>query len=676
MRLKFLLIIILLFALGILYFSPQVSAQDDAGLERDASYVCSEEWINNNKAEISLEKEYQAEVNSINDVSDSYFFTIHSSGYVQVEIKNYDNILFENMEITLLRSLPLSECEINPSKAVDDYTYIEYRNVASFRFPVFIQQIQSYEPYILSFIWSGEGNLTYEFELTIDESPDLTQGDMGTQIDAINCVSGELNYYREIKSEHIVELADSTSIQISGEVGDGLVDEEGWLDYYDCYRIVADETGYISFNEIPSNNTYDSSPQFEVIDEESNSIYVGDNSLNIPLPSPRSYIFIVRGDHGQWIRNYEYNITLIPAIMNQNDANKGIDANGISNSIREIDDGTINIGVNSTLTGLMGSNYYDYYLNGEDFIDSYHIIGIENGTIEISMSLISSTDDFASIYFELREWQGSCVDVCQPIAAGFVNTNEASMVMDKRLESEELIFLSGSRDPQGYLLTLITTDDNVGYEITIVFYGNATLLDDNLLQTAKLDSLLAFIIGASLLSVTGVSVYLYRSNMPNFESIRLLNDSTKSIVQQIFGPYTSSYFVIGKNFIQKEKIDPELAKEFPSEILDHKFLLHPVRLSICKLLSEYMSLTSNELRKKLGISWSDFSTHSKALKEKGLVHLEDKIIDGSFRQMISFEPLGLEKYENLIDILIEFIDKSSIFTRYLDEALNLTDESN
>ena len=134
--------------------------------------------------------------------------------------------------------------------------------------------------------------------------------------------------------------------------------------------------------------------------------------------------------------------------------------------------------------------------------------------------------------------------------------------------------------------------------------------------------------------------------------------------------------MIGENFVQKEKIDPELAKEFPAEILDQKFLLHPVRMSICKLLSEYQNITSMELRGKLGVSWSDFSAHTKALKEKGFIHVEDRVIEDSFRQVISFEPLGLEKYEKLVDILIEFIDQSSIYNRYLDEALKLSDDTN
>ena len=80
-----------------------------------------------------------------------------------------------------------------------------------------------------------------------------------------------------------------------------------------------------------------------------------------------------------------------------------------------------------------------------------------------------------------------------------------------------------------------------------------------------------------------------------------MNKGTRGIVNKIFGDHATSYFVIGANFVNREKTGPEVEKEFPSEILDQKFLLHPIRLAMCKLLTENSRITSAELREKLGI---------------------------------------------------------------------------
>ncbi len=172
-----------------------------------------------------------------------------------------------------------------------------------------------------------------------------------------------------------------------------------------------------------------------------------------------------------------------------------------------------------------------------------------------------------------------------------------------------------------------------------------------------------------LISIAGVGFFITKLNIKPAIDIGIhLTDNTSKIIKNIFGRNTVSYFVIGQNFIGKENIDPDLAKEFPPEMLKYKFLMHPVKLAICRVLIENTLISSAEVRKKLGVSWSDYSNQIKALNENGFIDVEDKIVDGSVKQVVSISPSGVEEYNKLISILIAFIDNSPLYYKLMKES--------
>lgn len=114
--------------------------------------------------------------------------------------------------------------------------------------------------------------------------------------------------------------------------------------------------------------------------------------------------------------------------------------------------------------------------------------------------------------------------------------------------------------------------------------------------------------------------------------------------QNPLGKVENSYIVLGDNF--------------PPELLKEKFLLHPVRLAIFKILTNNIQMSSSELRLRLGISWGDYSSHTKALTKTGYIRLEDKMIDGLKKQVISLELSGITKYRYLVGLISEYLDES------------------
>lgn len=136
-------------------------------------------------------------------------------------------------------------------------------------------------------------------------------------------------------------------------------------------------------------------------------------------------------------------------------------------------------------------------------------------------------------------------------------------------------------------------------------------------------------------------------------------------ISSIFQNHTSMFHLI---LSQKNKkptpTEDELAKSIPKEIFDHKFLMHPVRLAMAKLLFETIELTSIELKNSLDLSWGDYSSHIKALKKKKFIYIREEFRDVSVKQVITLTDLGYKSYENLKSILCEFLSNSP--ENYLD----------
>ncbi|OLS21282.1 MAG: N-acetylneuraminate epimerase [Candidatus Heimdallarchaeota archaeon LC_2] len=204
---------------------------------------------------------------------------------------------------------------------------------------------------------------------------------------------------------------------------------------------------------------------------------------------------------------------------------------------------------------------------------------------------------------------------------------------------------------------------------------HGTINSDLDLRFPALNPLLIGGLIASLFSIAGLGIFIKAGRVSTKSSQLISNTNlsnhlppnTKEVIQRIFGGFATSNYVIGANFINKKKISEDLGKFIPQELYDYKFLLHPMRLAMCQILTEHVKVPTKELRKLMGVTWSDLSTHTRAMKDKNFIHIEDNVIEGKFIQMIFLEPSGLQQYQNLIQILLELIDESSLFGTNLKE---------
>ena len=125
------------------------------------------------------------------------------------------------------------------------------------------------------------------------------------------------------------------------------------------------------------------------------------------------------------------------------------------------------------------------------------------------------------------------------------------------------------------------------------------------------------------------------------------------IINSIFNSKTTGFLALGSKLAKSEDVNDGLINTIPDKIIEYKFLMNPVRISLCKLLSETMELPSKRLKEILGISWGNLGTHTKALKEKGYIRIYSKHVDGVLSQFLSIEPKGERQFKELTETLIE-----------------------
>lgn len=141
------------------------------------------------------------------------------------------------------------------------------------------------------------------------------------------------------------------------------------------------------------------------------------------------------------------------------------------------------------------------------------------------------------------------------------------------------------------------------------------------------------------------------------------------IVKDLFKSQTILYYtLIGQSRIADKELEEEVKNSIPRDFLHFKFLLHPIKLSITKLLYENLEFTSIEIKNILDVSWNDYYTHAGALQKKGYIRVEDEFVDGIKRQMLRLEPKGIEEYKVLTELLHLFLDNSTDYKAYIEVA--------
>ena len=99
--------------------------------------------------------------------------------------------------------------------------------------------------------------------------------------------------------------------------------------------------------------------------------------------------------------------------------------------------------------------------------------------------------------------------------------------------------------------------------------------------------------------------------------------------------------------------------EISEEMSKYRFIMHPFRLSMMKLLYDNYKMSSIDIKEALKLSWADYSNFIKSLKKKEYVSIKEEFDEDSKRQFVYLEEAGRRDYENLVNLLNKFLDKSS-----------------
>ena len=122
---------------------------------------------------------------------------------------------------------------------------------------------------------------------------------------------------------------------------------------------------------------------------------------------------------------------------------------------------------------------------------------------------------------------------------------------------------------------------------------------------------------------------------------------------------------------QKSDKDPNYIKELQNnlqhELLNYRYLLHPTRLMMLKLLYGEYKLPSSIMRQVLDISWGEFATHRSSLLEKGYIEMSYFSSSGSIDHMLYLTEQGKQEYETVISLLVQLAEEKTPY-HYLIHA--------
>ncbi len=128
---------------------------------------------------------------------------------------------------------------------------------------------------------------------------------------------------------------------------------------------------------------------------------------------------------------------------------------------------------------------------------------------------------------------------------------------------------------------------------------------------------------------------------------------------------------------QKVSIDKQMHKDFmkqiPPDLFEYKFLLHPIRLAILKVMYDQVNLTTIQLKEILGLTWTEFNNIFKTMKRANLLFYHTKFVDDNVRIIVSLTNLGITQFRDLKRLLIDFLDdiNTDKYIQYIDGLKDL-----
>lgn len=148
-----------------------------------------------------------------------------------------------------------------------------------------------------------------------------------------------------------------------------------------------------------------------------------------------------------------------------------------------------------------------------------------------------------------------------------------------------------------------------------------------------------------------------------------LSGPSEKIVKELFKSQTILYYtLIGQSRVEDPTLEQNIKESIPKNFLSYRFLLHPIRLSMVKLLFENMQFTSIQIRNILEISWNEYYAHAEALEKKNYISITEEFIDDSKRSVLRLEPLGAEEYRIITELMHLFLDNTINYQAYINDA--------
>ena len=141
--------------------------------------------------------------------------------------------------------------------------------------------------------------------------------------------------------------------------------------------------------------------------------------------------------------------------------------------------------------------------------------------------------------------------------------------------------------------------------------------------------------------------------------------SDKSIFQLTFGA----------THIKDEPTREKFKEILPQELLTYRYLLHPARLTIMKMLNVEEKMRSSDIKHILDIAWGEYSNHIKSLEQKGYVEVLNEFNEeGNVMQIAYITEFGRKQYGLVFTLLQQFVAKSSPYDYLLYAQANLKDQ--
>lgn len=197
-------------------------------------------------------------------------------------------------------------------------------------------------------------------------------------------------------------------------------------------------------------------------------------------------------------------------------------------------------------------------------------------------------------------------------------------------------------------------------------YGNTPPSSDPISRSLLITGTVLFV---AVGIIAGIGI---RNKLHKKKRDVIYNKSPNHLLVEISQQFNVTETSIGYLLFNQSQIDEKSEKEIrqaiPQEIINYRYLLHPIRLTIMKLLYNEYQIPSTDIKKALGISWGDFANHSKSLREKGYIEVKDVFNESGIKfQMVYLHEHGREEFEILLGLLQQFLEKGSPFDRLLSE---------